>query len=133
MSAKPLIAVVDDDESVRQAIGALIRSLGYAAVAFAAAGELLTSGRRNEISCVIADVQMPVLSGLDLHRQLAASGKPIPTILITAYFDERIRRDAHDAGVTCYLMKPFREGELVACLRSALASRGHPNIPVSEV
>jgi FixJ family two-component response regulator len=120
---KAVIAIVDDDESVRQAIAALIRSLGYTAIAFAGAEELLTSGRRCEISCVIADMQMPGLSGLDLQKQLAACDKPIPTILITAYPDERMRLCARKAGVTCFLTKPFAEEDLLACLRTALALR----------
>jgi FixJ family two-component response regulator len=119
VSEKRLIAVVDDDESVRQALGGLLRSLGYCALAFPGAEDLLRSDRRDEISCLIADVQMPGLSGLELHHRLAASEKkPIPTILITAYPNERIRRLAREAGVDFFLTKPFSEDELVACLRS---------------
>ena len=123
MLKKTVIAIVDDDESVRQAIGALIRSLGYTAIGFAGAEELLTCARRCEISCLIADMQMPGLSGLSLHRQLASCEKPIPAILITAYPDERMQRHAHEAGVTCFLTKPFAEDDLLGCLRSALAQR----------
>jgi FixJ family two-component response regulator len=124
VSEKRLIAVVDDDESVRQGLGGLLRSLGYCTVAFPDAEQLLCSDRRNEISCLIADVQMPGLGGLELHRKLAASDKePIPTILITAYPSDRIRRLSRDAGVICFLTKPFGEDELVACLRTALADR----------
>ena|SRR5579864_9565133 len=125
-SEKAVIAIVDDDESVRQAIGALIRSLGYTAITFAGAEEFLTCGRRCETSCVIADMQMPGLSGLALHKQLAAYVQPIPTILITAYPDERIRRQAHEAGAGCFLAKPFAEAELITCLRVALAQREQP-------
>src|SRR3954463_13989517 len=83
---KLLVAIVDDDESVRQALSALLRSLGYEAIDFASAEQLLRSGRRNEVACVISDVQMPGLSGLELHQRLAAVNKKrIPTILITAY------------------------------------------------
>jgi FixJ family two-component response regulator len=124
---QPLIAIVDDDESVRQAVGALVRSLGYRAIVFAGAEQLLTSRRRGEICCVIADIQMPGLSGLELHQQLTASEEPIPTILITAYPDERMRRRAHTLGVTCYLTKPFKEDDLIKCLSWALAAGGHQN------
>lgn len=121
-----MIAIVDDDESVRQAIGALVRSLGYRAITFAGAEEFLTCGRRCETSCVIADMQMPGLSGLALHKQLAACAQPIPTILITAYPDERMRRQAYEAGAACFLAKPFAEADLIACLRLALARREQP-------
>jgi FixJ family two-component response regulator len=126
LSEKTIIAIVDDDQSVRQAVGALLRSVGYSAITFAGAEEFLTCGRRCDISCVIADMQMPGLSGLSLHRQLSTCAKPIPTILITAYPDERMRRQAHEAGVTCFLTKPFAEDDLLACLRSALAMHGQP-------
>jgi FixJ family two-component response regulator len=122
LPGKTTIAIVDDDESVREAIGALIRSLGYGAIAFAGAEELLASARRCEISCVIADIQMPGLSGLGLQKQLAACEKPIPTILITAYPDERMRQHAREAGATCFLAKPFAEADLIACLRVALSA-----------
>jgi FixJ family two-component response regulator len=127
LPGKTTIAIVDDDESVREAIGALIRSLGYRAIAFAGAEELLASGGRCEISCVIADMQMPGLSGLSLHRQLAACAKRIPTILITAYPDERMRRHAQEAGVTCFLTKPFAEEDFLACLRVALGVDEQPD------
>jgi FixJ family two-component response regulator len=117
-----LIAVGDDDESVRQGLACLLRSLGYSAIGFSDAEHLLGSDQRDGITCLIADVQMPRVNGLELHQRLAASAKKsIPTILITAYPNERIRRQARDAGVTGFLTKPFSEDELVACLRKALA------------
>jgi len=74
-------------------------------------------------SCLIADVQMPGMTGLDLHRHLSASGKPIPTILITAYPDDSVRERAVAAGAIGYLSKPFDENDLLACIRSALTTR----------
>jgi FixJ family two-component response regulator len=118
---KAVIAIVDDDESVREALTSLIRSLGYAAVAFECAEDLLKSRRRRSVSCVVADVQMPGMTGFELHNRLVASGKPIPTILITAFPDERARERALQSGVICYLTKPFSEDDLLACIRSTLA------------
>lgn len=121
MPRKAVIAIVDDDESVREALTSLIRSLGYAAVAFGCAEDLLKSRRRRSVSCVVADVQMPGMTGFELHNRLVASGKPIPTILITAFPEERARERALESGVICYLAKPFSEDDLLACIRSTLA------------
>ena len=94
--SKPLISVVDDDESMREALRGLMKSLGYTAEAFASAEEFLSSLQVPLTSCLIADVQMPGMSGLELHRHLVASGKTIPTILITAYPDDSLRNRALD-------------------------------------
>ena len=120
MPKKPVIAVVDDDESVREALTSLVRSLGYGAFAFECAEDLLKSKRRRSVTCVIADVQMPGMTGLELHDKLVSCGEPIPTILITAFPDNRSRDRALQAGVICYLAKPFSEDDLLACLRSTL-------------
>jgi FixJ family two-component response regulator len=117
---KTVIAIVDDDQSVREALTSLVRSLGYVAMAFECAEDLLKSKRRRNASCMIADVQMPGMTGIELHNQLVASGEPIPTILITAFPDERSRERALQAGVNCYLTKPFSEDDLLACIRSSL-------------
>lgn len=89
-------------------------------MAFERADGLLKSKRRHNVSCVIADVQMPGMTGIELHDRLVASGEPIPTILITAFPDERARERALQAGVLCYLAKPFSEDELLVCIRSIL-------------
>jgi FixJ family two-component response regulator len=115
-----VIAIVDDDLSVREALTSLVRSLGYGTIAFGCAEDLLKSKRRRSVSCLIADVQMPGMSGLQLYDQLVASGKPLPTILITAFPDERTRERALQAGVICYLAKPFSEDDLLACIHSSL-------------
>jgi FixJ family two-component response regulator len=122
---KPLISVVDDDESVREATKGLMQSLGYASAAFPSAEDFLQSRDVSRTSCLIADVNMPGMSGLDLYRHLSALGKSLPTILITAYPDERIREGALNSGVICYLSKPFDESDLLSCLRSAVPS-SHP-------
>jgi FixJ family two-component response regulator len=117
---KAVIAIVDDDHSMREALTSLVRSLGYVAMAFECAEDLLKSTRRRRVSCLIADVQMPGITGLELHNRLITSGEPIPTILITAFPDERARERALRAGVICYLGKPFSEDDLLACIRSSL-------------
>ena len=118
---KSLISVVDDDESMREAVRGLMKSLGYTAEAFASAEEFLNSRQVPGISCLITDVQMPGMTGLDLHRHLVASGKTIPTILITAYPDDSVRERALGDGVVCYLSKPFDESDLLGCIHSALS------------
>lgn len=122
MPNTPVIAIVDDDHSVREALTSLIRSLGYAAIAFECAEDLLKSKRRHNVSCVIADVQMPEMSGIELYRRLSESAKPIPTILITAYPEDGARERALSAGVIGYLIKPFDDDDLLACVRSALTT-----------
>jgi FixJ family two-component response regulator len=117
------IAVIDDDDSVREAVAGLVKSLGYRAVAFGRAEDFLRFDQRSAIACLIADVQMPGMTGPDLHNQLVASGEPIPTILITAYPDKSLRARALQNGVKCYLTKPIREEDLVQCIQSALDSR----------
>jgi FixJ family two-component response regulator len=119
--AKPLISIVDDDESMREALKGLIRSLGYTAEAFASAAEFLSSRRVPRTSCLIADVMMPGMTGVELHRHLVTSGKTIPTILITAHPDDSVRERALADGVIGYLSKPFSEHDLLACIRSSLA------------
>ena len=124
MPGTAVIAIVDDDRSVREALTSLVRSLGYVAIAFECAEDLLRSKRRRRVSCLIADVQMPGMTGPELHNRLVGSGEPIPTILITAFPDERARERALQAGVICYLAKPFSEDDLLACIRSTLELGG---------
>ncbi len=119
-----VIAIVDDDESVRDALTGLMKSLGYRVLAFGSAKDFLHSKRRRRAACLIADVQMPGMTGPELYDRLIASGEQIPTILITAYPSETVRTRALQAGVKGYLTKPFREDDLLDCIRSALESRG---------
>lgn len=120
MLDKRVIAVVDDDRSVREAVTGLVRSHGYDAVAFESAEDFLNSDERRNTACLIADVQLRGMTGPDLHRQMVASGQPIPVILITAHPDETLRKRTLRAGVLCYLTKPFLEEDLIACIGSAL-------------
>ena len=117
---KSVIAIVDDDESVREALASLMNSLGYEAVPYASAAEFMESAGRGRTSCLITDMHMPGMTGLQLHEQLIGSGDRIPTIFMTAYPDDAARKSAAQAGVDCYLTKPLREHELLACVRSAL-------------
>jgi len=116
-----LISIVDDDEDVREAIRGLMRAMGYAAEAFSSADEFLHSPKINVTACLIADINMPGTSGLDLHRRVLELGKAIPTILITAYPTEEARSLAVASGVIKFLTKPFVEAELVDGVRIALA------------
>lgn len=120
MTIKPSIAVIDDDASVRDATTGLLRSQGFIAKGFASAKEFMESNRALITSCLIADVQMPDVSGLALYGQLLAAGRPVPTILITAYPDEAIRERALNAGVAAYLPKPFTGEQLLDCIDAAL-------------
>jgi FixJ family two-component response regulator len=120
----PLISVVDDDASVREGTVDLVQASGFAAEAFQGATDFLNSDRINNTSCLIADVRMPGMSGLELHDRLVETGKTIPTILLTAYPNGRDRERALRAGIICYLVKPYNEDDLLACIRSALESRG---------
>ena len=122
--AKPLISIIDDDESMREAIKGLVKSMGYTVEAVASAQEFLSSRRVRRTSCLITDMQMPGMTGLELYQHLSTSGKPIPTILITAYPDNGVRERALAAGVVGYLSKPFEEDDLLACIRSALTHTG---------
>jgi FixJ family two-component response regulator len=118
---KPLISIVDDDESVREAMKGLMMSLGFRAEAFSCGEQFLSSSRVSCTACLVADVNMPHMTGVELHRRLAASGRNIPTILITAYPDEGIRARALAAGIRGYLSKPFSEDDLLDCISAVLA------------
>jgi len=116
----PLVAIVDDDESIRDTTKDLLESAGFSAVVFARGAGLLKSRQLSQVSCLIADMRMPKMTGLELHQHLVAADRAIPTILMTAYPDERSRMQAIKANVVCYLIKPFAADELLACVRSAL-------------
>ncbi len=115
-----MISIVDDDEPLRKAIKGLVRALGFLAADFASATEFLNFDGLHRTKCLIADIQMPGMTGIELHKRLAGSGFSIPTILMTAYPDESIRERALEAGVMFYLTKPFDKDMLVSCIRSAL-------------
>jgi FixJ family two-component response regulator len=123
MSKKPVISIVDDDPSVREGTMDLLNSMGFIIETFQRADDFLKSNRLGSTSCLIVDVQMPGMTGLELYNHLVASGKVVPTILITAFPDDRDRARALRAGVFCYLTKPFNDNELLACIQSALENR----------
>lgn len=120
MSATSVISVIDDDASVRVATNNLLMSRGYVVHTFASAEEFLDSGHIEETCCVIADVQMAAMSGLDLLATLRARGYHAPFIFITAFPDEGIRARAMKAGAVGFLAKPFAAPSLIECLDAAL-------------
>lgn len=124
MSAASVISVLDDDPSVRAAINNLLESRGYVVHTFASAQEFLRSPDWNNTSCVITDVQMPLMTGIDLLTQMRAHGSATPFIFITAFPDESVRLRALKAGAICFLGKPFAASDLMQCLDRALAA-GH--------
>jgi FixJ family two-component response regulator len=117
------ISIVDDDASVREGLLDLLSSVGVAATAFRSAEDFWDSGEAARTSCLIADVQLQGLSGLELYDRLTAAKKHIPTVLITAFPKEVDRARALRSGITCYLSKPFGETELLACILSAVSHR----------
>jgi FixJ family two-component response regulator len=131
MAGKPLVAVVDDDWSIRNATHDLLRSAGFSAVTFKDAGSFLASASRATAACLVADMRMPGMTGLELYEALVASGGGIPTVLITAHPEEMTQLRARKAGITCYLSKPFAPDELLGCVREALAKSQAGLIPKS--
>lgn len=117
---KNLISVVDDDESIRRTTTFLIESFGFRAAAFESAEDFLKSFRLHDTSCLIVDVQMPGMNGLQLQSEMAAAGYSIPIIFITAYDNKDSRRQAMQAGAVAFLGKPFNDEELLQTIRSAL-------------
>jgi FixJ family two-component response regulator len=122
MAKRTLIAVVEDDEPFRESMRKLMTALGYIVEAFASAAEFLASPVLQATGCLVTDVQMPGMTGVELHRHLVDTGYAIPTILVTAYPAEEGRRRALKDGVMCYLSKPVDDDHLEWCLRSALGS-----------
>jgi len=117
---KKLVAIVDDDESVRSALQGLMKAVGLPARSFASAEEFLKSGEQRETGCLIADIRMPGMSGLELQATLNADGCRIPIIFITAHGDEKMRMQALRAGAVEFVAKPFDDEALVASVRAAL-------------
>jgi FixJ family two-component response regulator len=117
-----LISIVEDDQPFRQSMVKLLTALGYTVEAFPSAAEFLASPLLASTACLVSDVQMPGMTGVELHRHLIDAGHAIPTILVTAYPDEVVRRRAVKDGVVCYLRKPVDDDHLERCLRSALES-----------
>ena len=116
----PMISIVDDDEAVRAAMKGLVRSLGYSAATFASAEEYLHSDQANDTSCLITDVQMPGMNGMELQARLIADGRSTKVIFMTGFPDEKVRARVLKAGAIGFLKKPFDDACLIKCLDRAL-------------
>lgn len=132
MATAVAIAVVDDDESIRRALYRLLRSDGLAASTFASAHEFLEAHRRQEFACVILDVYMGRMSGLDLAERFMSEGTHLPIILITALDDEQIRERAHRVGVAAYLRKPVDANLLLNAVHQATGVPAGRSLPGSS-
>jgi FixJ family two-component response regulator len=119
-----LISVIDDDESFRVATDSLLRARGYAVCTFKSATEFLQSPQLDETACVITDVQMPEIDGLQLQTLLRAQGRTVPLIFITAFPEESVRERSMRDGAICFLSKDSKASALIRCLEAALAARG---------
>ena len=126
MSEQSLISIVDDDRSFRDSMRRLLKSLGYAVAAFPSAAEFLVSPKRAATACLVADVQMPAMTGAELYGHLLETGQALPTILVTAYPDDGEQQRMLTLGVECYLRKPLEEADLINCLRCAFARTQPP-------
>ena len=124
MSKSPIISIVEDDAAVRLATENLVKSLGFDVYTFASAQEFLQSNREAETACLISDVQMPNMSGVELHANLANRGFRIPTIFMTAFPDESVRRRAMAAGAVGFLHKPFNGKVLIQFIQDAISQGG---------
>jgi FixJ family two-component response regulator len=118
-----VISIVDDDPSVREAVLGLVRSLGFDAVTFSSAEDFLQSDQIDETTCLITDVQMPGLSGVELQSHLISRGSAVPIIFVTASPERRIEAQVRGAGAVGFLNKPFDDQTLIACLDQALRGR----------
>ena len=128
MVNRRLISIVEDDEPFRESMIKLVKLLGYTVEAFPSAADFLASRLLPETACLVTDVHMPGMTGVELHRHLVDTGYAIPTILVTAYPDEVVRDRALKDGVVCDLSKPVDDNHLERCLRSAL----QPSAPIEE-
>ena len=115
-----MVAIIEDDESYRLAVQRLLKSAGFSVQSFACAEDFLNSGGQQETGCLIADIRMPGMSGLDLQAQLIAKHYPIPTIFMTAHGDEKMRLQAMRAGAVRFFTKPFDGEDLIEAVRVAL-------------
>ncbi|WLB86090.1 response regulator transcription factor [Bradyrhizobium japonicum] len=123
MAKTPVIAIVDDDEGVRASLASLVRSLGYEADAYESGLDFLRHAPGDDPACMIADVQMPAITGDELQARLIAAGRRFPIIFMTAFPSESVRQRVMAAGAHCFLGKPSSGDEIIRCLEEALA--GH--------
>jgi FixJ family two-component response regulator len=120
----PLISIVDDDDSVRESLDGLLRSVGFAVKAFASAEEFLNSDHLRDIDCLLLDVRLPGMNGIELHRHLVAHHCEIPVIFITAHgSEEGVRSQAFQNGAVDYLIKPLSEDTVLNAIHKALSSK----------
>ena len=125
-----LIAVVDDDMSIRNGTQDLLRAAGYATATFPNATSFLGSPLRQSVACLVADMRMPGMSGIELHEHLEMSGAGIPTVIITAHPGELTPDRVRESGISCFLTKPYSPEELLECVRRGIArSSARRNIP----
>jgi FixJ family two-component response regulator len=130
MPQGPLIAVVDDDSSIRNATQDLLKAAGYSTATFPNASSFLNAPLRTSVACLVADMRMPGMTGVELHEHLQVSGAGIPTVIITAHLAELTAERRRETGITCFLSKPFKPDELLECVRRAVAgSRDPRDIP----
>jgi FixJ family two-component response regulator len=122
----PIIAIVEDDESLRSALTGLVRSLGYRAEPFGSAEDLLGWEARRSFACIVTDIQLPGLSGIEMKQRLSAAGCTAPAIMITARTETELEQRALASGALCVLRKPFDADVLIACLKRALAEDTSP-------
>lgn len=120
--AGPWIAIIDDDESMRKALMALVRSAGFQGHDFSSAVAFLASGTVQSVACIVTDIQMPGMTGIELKERLTASQLPVPVIMITARHDSSLEEAAKASGAACFLRKPFEADTLIRCIEDALKS-----------
>ena len=120
---RAVICVMDDDESVRRGLRRLLKSAGFAVETYPTASEFLERGQSDIVACLVLDVRMPGMDGLELQRRLVASYSEIPIIFITAHDDKQAEMEAMASGATAFLQKPFEARELLAAVRAALEVR----------
>jgi FixJ family two-component response regulator len=129
----PVISIIDDDESARSAVAALVRASGYEALAYDSAESFLASPALARSSCIITDVQMPGLTGIDLKHRLDAAACHTPVIMITARVEGRLHAEARDSGAFGFLRKPFKASALMDCVRRALSHEVDATLPGAKV
>ena len=123
MACAPVIAIVDDEEGVRASLASLVRSLGYEVRTYGSGADFLQDSPPQDPACMIADIQMPHITGEELQARLVASGRSFPIIFMTAFPTESVRQRVMAAGAHCYLGKPTGGGEIIRCLEEALAGQ----------
>jgi FixJ family two-component response regulator len=121
VSAEILISIVEDDESMRSALGRLVRSLGYRASGHGSAEAFLASDEISKTRCIITDIRLPGLSGIELKGRLDAAGVTVPVIMVTATQDDALFEKARVSGAFCLLRKPFASAQMISCIEGALA------------